>query len=323
MAHITLKTLSIPLLIIIGTHYSTLSIANIFHKESKGQGIWTVGITGGYDTQSDNLGIADTLVPSLNMGNGDGPPFIDTQPEQSLIWGVELGYVFPSHFYDIQGSFNRLYSDKTEQVLDTAGMLPIQRKSDLSYNYNEAELTLGNYFKLHSRFMMRFGYGLEYVSIEQKSTDHYNKAEIEETQHSKNEFWGIGPKFTLDNIFTINHQLAFVGRAGLSLLFGQAESAASSVYDPVIGNNGSLIGGDLEQTRAAFGFDGELGIRWHQLCNDMSFNIEVGYQGSTYLNALQEEPVTIADQTAFTTNFGPQENYYNYGPYLTLGVDFF
>ena len=108
------------------------------------------------------------------------------------------------------------------------------------------------------------------------------------------------------------------------MLFGQAENSISSAFDPTIGDNGGFVGGNLEQTRAAFGFDGELGLRWHQaISDDMDWNVEVGYQGTTYLNALQDSPFNLLDPTGFTTNDGSQNNYYNYGPYLTIGLAFF
>ena len=160
------KILSVPLFITACLSYSNMTMANLFPKESKDDGIWDISITGGYDFQSDNLAIANAVVPNVNNSGGGGlPPFIDTQPEQTWAWGVGLGYIFPSHKFDIQASFNRLYTDKTEQVSSLSSGLDIQRKSNLSYDNNEAEITLGNYFKLHSRSLMRFGYGLQYATV--------------------------------------------------------------------------------------------------------------------------------------------------------------
>ena len=327
-----LTILSLPLVPLVFS-YSNLVLAGIFPEDSQGDGIWGIKGTGGYYSQSNNLAIANAIIPLLDLGdgiNGAVPLFIDTQPEQAWSWGVELNYIFPSHRYDIQANYNRLFSDKTEQLTNIAdASFPITRKSDLSFDYNQIDATFGNYFKINPRFAVRMGYGVEYVSIQNKSTDYFNVPALEsmfpaEKENSKNNFWGIGPKFTLDNMFTINPALSFVGRAGLSILFGQAKNSVSVAVDPVGNNSNPFVSGELKQTRAAFGFDGELGLRWHQaLDDDMDWNIEVGYQGTTYLNALQDAPVIIFDPAQFATNFGPQENYFNYGPYITLGVDFF
>ena len=304
---------------------SSLSFANIFPKESHEDGIWSIKGTGGYYSQSDNLAIANGVIPIIDAEGGPVPLSIDTQPEQAWAWGVELGYVFPSHQYDIQASYNRLASDKTSHAFNNVdGPFPINRKSNLSFEYNQVDLTLGNYFKVNPRLLMRLGYGLEYISIGNKSTDYFNIPAISfnDQENSKNNFWGIGPKFTLDNFFTINPAFSLVARAGLSILLGQAENSLSTAIDPV--GNAFPVNGDLEQTRAAFGFNGELGIRWHHaLADDMDWNIEIGYQGTTYLNALQDAPVIVIDTAQFATNFGTQENYFNYGPYVTLGIDFF
>lgn len=309
-------------LIIASFFSSGITSANIFPKESKDEGIWQVSATGIYFTQSNNLDIANSIIPPIGLLGLN----IDTQPEQDFGYTAALGYIFPSHKYDLQGSFSWINSDKTANALFTQGSDFASRKSDLQYEYNEAEITLGNYFKLNKRFLIRFGYGLSYVAIKQKSTDYFNIDDAEFfKENSENKFWGIGPKFTLDNLFSFTPSFSFVGRLGASLLFGQSESFISSAFYPVAQPGSTeFITGDLEQTRATFGFDGELGLRWDQDFNDdFSFNLEAGYQGVTYLNALQDMGVAIGDPTAFSTGLGNQGNYYNYGPYVTFGLDFF
>jgi hypothetical protein len=37
----------------------------------------------------------------------------------------------------------------------------------------------------------------------------------------------------------------------------------------------------------------------------------------------QEPGVVIPDPSSFAAGNGNQENYYNYGPYITLGIDFY
>lgn len=310
--------------------FSASALAGYFPKESQGEEIWQIRGTGAYLNQSDNIAIANNITPDLTDFLLYGFVAVDTQPEMDWGYGVDVGYVFPSHQYDLQSSVAWLKSDWSSRgdgsFIEIKKLDPnVFRESFFDASYAEAEITLGTYFHPTKRFMMRFGYGLSYVFIEQKSQDYFVDLNVGTSQeYSSNKFWGVGPKFTLDNYFFINPDLSLVGRLGASLLFGQAETTISSVYDSV---NGNLIpgGSELEQTRAAFGFDAELGLRWSQaIDDDMSWNIEAGYQGVTYLNSLGDGwTFSSANPDNFTTGYGAQQDYFNYGPYITLGLDFF
>jgi hypothetical protein len=322
------KTLSISSFIVLSIIFSSAAMAGLFSKESKGEEIWQIRGTGAYLNQSDNIGIANNITPNLTDFLFGGYVAVDTQPEMDWGYTVDVGYIFPSHKYDVQGSFSWLKSDWTSRGDGSFTELMradpnVFRESFFESNYAEGEITLGTYFKPVKRLMMRFGYGLSYVFIEQKSNDYFVDLDVGNAQeHTENKFWGVGPKFTLDNYFFIKPELSLVGRLGASLLFGQSETIISSAYDTT---NGNVYPGDLEQTKVAFGVDAELGLRWSQdIDDDMSWNIEAGYQGVTYLNSLGDGwTFSAGNPDNFTTGYGAQEDYFNYGPYVTIGLDFF
>ena len=80
--------------------------------------------------------------------------------------------------------------------------------------------------------------------------------------------------------------------------------------------------------------DAKFGLRYAYLLNDeMNLNVELGYQGTTFVNALQEGsflvnatiPTVVPDPLGLQgieSNLSYDDTYYNYGPYLTVGMDF-
>lgn len=309
--------------------FSNTVTASYFSKESKGEAIWQVKGSAAFLNQSDNIAIANNITPDLTDFLLFAYVEADTQPGMDWGYEIDVGYVFPSHQYDIQTSVIWLNTDWTSEgdgIFDGLKRFldpNVFRTSYFEANYTEAEATLGIYLQPAKQWMMRFGYGLSYAFIQQKSEDYFvDLGAGNSHEHSENKFWGLGPKFSLDNYFFLTPDFSLVGRAGASLLFGQSETVISSAYDST---NGNLYPGNLKQTRVALGFDAELGLRWSQdIDESMSWNIEAGYQGVTYLNSLGDGgDFSSAVPQGFSTGYGAQENYFNYGPYVTIGLDFF
>ncbi|MFI4963403.1 MAG: Lpg1974 family pore-forming outer membrane protein, partial [Legionellales bacterium] len=200
------------------------------------------------------------------------------------------------------------------------------QESKFDNNFDSWELTVGDYIKFNKRFMARVGFGIAYVSIRESSEDIFGAevlpgAEVESKFNNK--FWGIGPKLTFDSQFDLIRHLSIVSGIGGSLLIGESEFNFNPTFAGAALN---ATASEAEETQVAFGVDGRLGLRWAQPLNrDLSWDIEAGYQATTYINSLASgNPGINASSVGGLTqaDFQFSENYWNYGPYVGIGIDF-
>ena len=89
--------------------FATMASASMFPQHSKGKGIWQIEGQGLYAEQSNNLPVFYAVVPTNGGGGGtvnnDAQQFANIlaqDPEEHWGFGGRIGYVLPSHKYDIQ-----------------------------------------------------------------------------------------------------------------------------------------------------------------------------------------------------------------------------
>jgi hypothetical protein len=333
-------------------------------KESD-EGIWQAYVEGQFVHQSNNLARADSIiVPIAAVGGSKAPigpgtvtngtPLLDGDPDQDWGFGFGLGYVFASKKYDVRANYFALRSDKNQsatQAFAFAGTgtgTPAFNGTTTSeknyYDYSEADITFGNFIHLSKRLTMRLGYGLEFADIKQHSRSSsliannpvvIGGSDVDFDQNFKNEFKGVGPLFTVDGQYDITKYIAVVGAVGASALYGTSRaeyhSTSTSTSGSFIGAGQETFDFEEEEHKIALGLDTRLGLRFSKVVSrDAALNVEAGYEGVAYLNALQDGNfgnVTGATNTGRflatgVNNYSFEDDYNNYGPYVRVGVDF-
>lgn len=302
---------------------------------------------GQYDAGTGRYKNLDLLVPPLGE-----------EPDQNWGYTIYLGYIFAEQEYDLQGSYTGLRSNnKVASSGITNGFTsgrsgpvesPAENGGKFEYNFTEAELTFGQLLEISDPLTLRVGLGIAYVDIDQKTDDAFsnvigtylcsNEEECSDatstTASFKNHFQGLGPKLTFDGQLDINRFFAVVGGLGVSGLYGQSKADFNYASRYYIECETECDISKLSKSTKekhnqwAVGVDSKLGLRFIQAFNDdIALNIEAGYQATTYFNAMQEGPLEMDISKAIHVtglialeNF--DENYYNYGPYVTIGIDF-
>jgi hypothetical protein len=330
-----------------------------YNWEDEDEGIWQATFQGAYYDQSNNL----AQVENINIVSGEPnssnnadllfPP-LSADPEKEWGYTANLGYIFPSHKYDIQASYTWLLSDASTSDSGIVAILenyspvnPTNTGADVNFNFHEAELTLGNYQELTERAMFRFGLGIIFVDIKQE-TENANTTSffpasfpipdinIDGTANFKNQFRGLGPKFTLDGHFNLNQYFVLVGGAGISALWGKSEAKLNANNIATFGDGGTSLPDtnhfESSDHKTIWGLDGNAGLRFEQTLSErFAWNIEAGYQATKYFNALEDgsAAITLRGDNSIpptvgtaTENVSFEGDYYNFGPYITLGVDF-
>ncbi|MFI4954725.1 MAG: Lpg1974 family pore-forming outer membrane protein [Gammaproteobacteria bacterium] len=100
----------------------------------------------------------------------------------------------------------------------------------------------------------------------------------------------------------------------MSTLFGSSKANLESSGDI----EGSF---DEDETKMTVGIDSKIGIRFEHMIKRAAVNIEAGYKGASYLNSLHEGSTDLVTH-GVTGNLNFSGNYFDLGPYITLGVDF-
>jgi hypothetical protein len=326
------------------TTFSATSVvmAGMFpeNKKNHHKGIWQIAIEGQDFGQSNNLA---QITSSSSSSSGTQPIdandnnfFMGPDPEKEWGYTINVGYIFPKHKYDVQASYTGLRADNDNQKHNFINSFGDQITSDnkANYNFSEAEITFGDYIKRTKKLMLRVGYGVAFVDIEQKDAGAFESSDpisgeifFNNYQNYKNEFWGVGPKFTLDGQFDLNKYFGVVGGIGAAVLFGESKETMKGNINDVFDDVQALVDYEQKESRAVFGFDAKLGLRYMYAVNDrFQWNVEAGYKADIFIDALQDDEFSV---NAFSDDNGPgidtlqaNEDYSNYGPYFNLSVDF-
>ena len=291
--------------------------------EESDEGILQIEGSGQYLKQSSN--VIDVFFKS----SGDVAflpsyyPAAFTEPNYDWGFGIELAYIFPEVEYDIRANYKQLRSDKsqnlnTEPLSTPFGPLTSDLHQTYNFNFTAADLTIGNYFDFCDRALLRLGYGITYVDIEQKTNAlfSFTPSFIEEILGNdatmKNTFEGFGLKGTADGQYELLTSLSFVGSLGLGVLYGDSHWNITLSYPNLTAPN------KVKEDKYVFEIDGKAGLNFAVLESDgLNFQIEAGYQALYYPNSLTEKKTHDGSTTTTTKN-----DYYNYGPYASLTLNY-
>ena len=312
---------------------SSFTWADMFPDDADDQSIWQISVAGQYiQQQPDEL----PYTASYHSGTGNtvfqGFPMLRETPDKTWAGKINLGYVFASQLYDIRASYTDLSSDRNSSITGSVPGSPdvFTITQDATFDYMDGDINVGTYFTLADRFMIRIGIGLLYADINQhgtgSATDISTTPNIRGNDTVENKFQGFGPELTIDSDFALNEFFSFVTAFGVGVPVGESRVQASVQTAAVAGLPGVSLSFEDKDTQAALAVEGKVGLRYAQTINDhWSLNIEGGYEGITYQHALQEGPeviplAAIANSPGLTLEYNG--NYYNYGPYIEVGVDF-
>jgi hypothetical protein len=314
--------------------FTTLASASMFPQDSKGEAIWQIEGQGLYANQSNNL-------PALYGAGGTGggssissvaqqfSDIIAQDPEEHWGFGGRIGYVLPSHKYDVQLRYfgiNMTGDRNASAFTPPLGNTPYTYDTDENFNFNSAEIMFGNYYKPTKRLMLRASYGIAFADIEQQSTTSLIGIGDPGNVRTKleNSFVGAGPKVMLDGDFAITRPFSVVGSVGMSLLYGEAEVINHFTQTESGPGNDFDAPYENSDNRVAVGFDSKLGFRYAQTMGERaSINLEAGYKLAAYLNAMEDQDIELIVPNGGPFLLSESESNYTYaGPYVNLGVDF-
>jgi len=265
---------------------------------------------------------------SNNLASGYVIDEVDNNPMKFLspknpdpTWGYRatLTYIFPELQYDISASYWNV--DANTNSTNLHGPVKVTEKN--YYDFDAGELTIGKYLTHSYNGDLRIGVGLAYAHIKQTTKgrgeladpnlgDGYNDGKF------YNRFKGLGPKIGLDGNVKLNNNFSLIGGLGASVLIGNAKAKAG-VYEP------DQPAAETSKTdrKTVFQTDAKAGIGLSQaLGNDVALEVEAGYRGSIYFNALQHKNQEVI-RDGVPIVFDPHnKNYSNYGPYAGLTISF-
>lgn len=323
MTHYTILPKEFSVLLL-GIIFSPLVSAGFIPEEweDEDDGIFQVLVEGQYFYQANNLALVELTPP------GPGMFILLRAPNPESEWGyrVGLGYIFPSHDYDLRANYWQVRADNNNHFMQDVGNVHLNSPQKSHYDFQAADFTLGQYFDPCDCFDLRIGYGVAYAKIDQHADTQIaatvGDAPVAAVQDSfKNKFEGIGPKLSLDGIWDLNHSFSLVGGIGASLLFGESKA----IYDA----NTTLVPTpphvEEEDHKAVFAADAKAGVDYTQVFNEhFALVAEAGYRGAYYFDAVQEMETTIipAPDTTLMINTTEDNDYYNYGPYVNLTINF-
>jgi hypothetical protein len=100
--------------------------------------------------------------------------------------------------------------------------------------------------------------------------------------------------------------------------FGESEANYKTL---IHGGDESAIKNEANKT--VFETDAKLGSSYTKALNDdFAFAIEAGYRGAYYFDALQKEKTQLPVSDVLTNVNNDNNDYYNYGPYVSVVVNF-
>jgi hypothetical protein len=310
------------------------------------EGVFHFGATVNYLIQSNNIPqiqVANrllsvpTLLPDYPLGHNDP----DTMPG----WGVELGYLFPNHEDEILIRYQQIKTDQSEDLSYTGNLqrgTSVITTSSLhqsyDFDYFDGEILGRHYFNIEEEFVWNIGYGIKYLNIAQRTSGDYNifipnippfpdvGFNVPSTAH--NNFHGVGPMLTGGISWEWSDIYSLVSDIGIAALAGKADAAVDSLS---ITENASFFPTtqvallDKKDDKVVFGLEGDIGINYQlALSDDVNANVELGFEVYYYPNAFIEisEVVRALNTINTLVEITADDDYVNYGPYLTLSMDF-
>jgi len=295
----------------------SLSLVALSASADDANGQWSITAEGMYAKQN-------SVLPSYGRTSNTGE-FLDFPSDNEWGYGVAIGYAMPNSQHDVVLSYDNLSTDDSTTHPETSNYSfpgfsaangQVYAKSKL--DYQAVDLLIGTTCNFSDNLDGRLGYGVSYVDIDQHGTVTPSAGTAGSFAKNKSTFQGFGPKVTGDLSYKFVDNFSFVAGVGGSMLFGEAKTHTTAKGTP------GVVDVNDSNEKVAFALESKAGFRYDFAFNQQSaMNIEIGYKGTNVLNAMDD--VNAGYTFAAGNNsagYSYDDNYYNYGGYVSLGVDF-
>lgn len=305
-------------------------------------------------TNSDLGYVPDAFLTSINP-NTISMPAVD--PGYNFGFRVGLGYVFPNSGNDVQLNWTHFYSNTNDTTTNNLESQPIVTfvpainesttvTSNTNFTYDAIDLDVGQYLSIGTRLSARFFTGLRFAQLQNDEdfngtgtvlppgvVSSSNVPDITTVSSMTSKFTGFGPRLGVETHYRVAHHFGVISQIAAALLVGRVES--SSTFNPTFALFNNAFPSSLDvtvnapnTTRIVPAFDAKLGVDYSiPFRNNTSrFSVELGYQVTQYIDALDKVHITTAGQVVTAANNSIALNSYNTttssvgfnGPYLSI-----
>ena len=251
------------------------------------------------------------------VGTTSNYRFNQIEPDWDLGYRLEGSYHFNTG-NDITINWSHLKHDNwtgyhPSSYLLTGRTFSSVARTYVENRYDQVNLVFGQHVDMGLLKNARFYGGMQYVDIRADHTSRHNVSTAVQTATGgissliNRDFTGFGPVVGVDYDYDLSQGFSITANASTSLLYGTSRLNVSDVY-----GNG-LVAANTYASRKGMvvGFEGKLGLNYGYSMAQGVLNIQVGYQATDYVNALQAVELSGLSYLA-NSDMG------YYGPYLGL-----
>lgn len=235
-------------------------------------------------------------------------------PSYSLGFDLSGRYFIPNTNYDLAASWDHLRTSDSDstKVASSSGQFVVfpfqagpsfgqtlnnpsqQARSTVQFNYDVVNVNFGKNINFDPRTQMRVFVGLSGAQLKQNISttfrDNAHTYSINSTNNSR--FTGIGPLIGINGNYKFPDGIGFFGTLALSALIGDLDPVTSyTSTSPQLASSG--INSNYQSisphntTQGVPGIDGKIGVDYsHLFMKDSIFTISIGYEYTTYFNAI-------------------------------------
>lgn len=311
----------------------------------KHRGGFLLGVDFNYLTPNDNQLNYAIIDPFLIAGNAGLPIAPSTlsriksiEPHDNFGYSGEIGYTFPQTGTDLLFHYQN-FTDHTSSSgqapgggaiwnslsIFSLGIVSEQAASRSSFDFEQADLTLGNGIVVGCNFVVHPYWGAAYMKLSKNMhTTYFNTRQPadptligDDTVDSNSYFRGVGPRIGLDTEYLFKPNFGLVTHATTSLYLGIVNSEMS---EHATGTLAEFVTGTRIQqpnvNRAVPALEGKLGLAYRFV--PLNIQVEAGYQASHYFNAINSYRI---GESAVVSNYLKHVHDFNlYGPYLNVSL---
>jgi len=286
-------------------------------------GVFSASAEGQYYMQSYNLlSDGDTILNDEPGSIVEQYPLFNSQKNNSWGYRANLGYLFPNHDWDIRASYTQILDSGSNKslALDDLNFSGTTEQKN-TYDFQAADLTLGYFMPFSNWFDIRLGFGVAYADIKQHAKNTVIDVDTTVVDSAfKTTYSGIGPKFSISTAYAFDTNFSLVTDLGFAALFGSSKATGNFALGDNFENQELSTKKSAQFSPAV---DGKLGLNYtHRLTHCSRWNIELGYRGAYYSDALQDEANAFDGVGSDDRDPFSKTDYFNHGPYLSVGFDF-
>ena len=239
------------------------------------------------------------VINSDNPGGTEQLTAVDIDTEYEPGFQIGAGYMFP---HGAEGFINFSYFsfDARDEVTDPPGgadlhctLCPIDgtdidrdddidsATGDYKISYRVLDAGVAQQLGVGNSLGFRLGGGVRYASIDESFGAIYIDGGDRDTARMKNNFWGFGPRGSLDVTWNVmDTGFSLFGNFGASLLAGRNDF----LYD-ARDNDGDVVSIDSDnEGHVITVFDAAFGVAYANNINNVQYNLKAGYEFETWLD---------------------------------------